>query len=136
MGVYLAVVLGATKTRNFPYKSGGTPNPQGKKVEVTPNPDKIFASAAARSPSCGGRRKNFIWVSGYSHFYALWVRGTPTFCILKTSSFRQKPHGQHLGNSEVGNILGNFVSLYFFLRGLGVGGTPPQLGLDWLRNFL
>ena len=35
------------KTRLFGKKSGGTPNPQVKKVGVTPNPDKIVASAAA-----------------------------------------------------------------------------------------
>ena len=58
--------LGATKTRLFGKKSGGTPNPQVKKVGVTPNPDQIFASAAARrgakhrgrpEPPSGGRRE-------------------------------------------------------------------------------
>ena len=39
--------IGATKTRLFGKKSGGAPNPQVKKVGVTPNPDQIFASAAA-----------------------------------------------------------------------------------------
>ena len=46
--------LGATKTRLFGKKSGGTPNPQVKKVGVTPNPDQIFASAAARAAEAGG----------------------------------------------------------------------------------
>ena len=45
--------LGATKTRLFGKKSGGTPNPQVKKVGVTPNPDQIFASAAALAAEAG-----------------------------------------------------------------------------------
>ena len=35
----------------FGKKRGGTPNPQVKKVGVTPNSDQIFASAAARRGS-------------------------------------------------------------------------------------
>ena len=45
--------LGATKTRLFGKKSGGTPNPQVKKVGVTPNLDQIFAWAAARAAPAG-----------------------------------------------------------------------------------
>ena len=33
----------------FREKSGSAPNPQVKKVGVTPNPDQIFASAAVRA---------------------------------------------------------------------------------------
>ena len=46
-GVCVMDGLGATKTRLFGKKSGGTPNPQVKKVGVTPNPDEIFASDSA-----------------------------------------------------------------------------------------
>ena len=48
MGVCVIDGLGATKTRLFGKKSGGIPNPQVKKVGVTPNSDQIFAAAAAR----------------------------------------------------------------------------------------
>ena len=40
-------------------KVGGTPNPQGKKVGVTPNHDKIFASAA-RSPFLNRKCRVFV----------------------------------------------------------------------------
>ena len=43
--------LGATKTRLFGKKCGGTPNPAVKKLGETPNPDQNFASAAARRGS-------------------------------------------------------------------------------------
>ena len=45
--------LGATKTRLFGKKSGGTPNPQVKKLRETPNPDQIFVSATARAAEAG-----------------------------------------------------------------------------------
>ena len=48
--------VGATKTRLFGKKSGGTPNPAVKKVGVTPNPDQNFASAAARAAEAVARR--------------------------------------------------------------------------------
>ena len=54
-GVCVRDGLGATKSRLFGKKSGGTPNPQVKKVGVTPNSDQIFASAAARRGS--GRQR-------------------------------------------------------------------------------
>ena len=96
MVVCLGVLLGATKTRLFGKKSGGTPNPQVKKVGVTPNPDQIFASAAKlayrsavrRSRQTGGRRENLISVRGYPHFFDWWARGIPIF-FTERSSFRR-----------------------------------------------
>ena len=54
--------LGATKTRLFGKKSGGTPNPQVKKVGVTPIPDKMFVSAAARAAEAGGGATQYLTV--------------------------------------------------------------------------
>ena len=55
------VVLGATKSRHFPLKSGGTPNPLVKIVGGTPNPDQIFVSVAARSAEAGRGAKRRGW---------------------------------------------------------------------------
>ena len=77
--------LGATKTRLFGKKSGGTPNPQVKKVGITPNPDQIFASAAARAAEPG------VGARGFPHFLDLWLRGTPASSNRTSQSSNRTP---------------------------------------------
>ena len=65
----------------FGKKSGGTPNPQVKKVGVTPNLDKMFVSAAARAAEAGG---------GAPHFLTCGL-GDPHFFYQKCRVFGEKP---------------------------------------------
>ena len=117
-GVCVEGVLGATKTRLFGKKNGGTPNPPVKKMGVTPKSDEIFASAAARRGSglrrrfapppasaaaSGGRRENFIRVRGYPQFFDWWVRGSPIFFTEKSSFRRAQHHPQTHPQPKLGN---------------------------------
>ena len=124
--------LGATKTRLFGKKSEGTPNPQVKKVGVTPNPDQIFTSAAARaapagrgaSRASGGRRENLIRVRGYPHFFDLWVRGTPTFLTENVEFSAKTPRTRNVQKDpkvrRKSQIFSYYVTIWW--------GRNPQIG--------
>ena len=69
----------------FGKKSGGTPNRRVKKLGLTSNPRKFFASAGAVRALADA--KNFLGVGRYPQFFDPRVRGTPTFFTEKVGGY-------------------------------------------------
>ena len=99
--VWVLCLLGVDEKSILRLKSGGTPNPRVKKLGVTPNFHKLFASAGARAAEagCGAKRhgrpeprerwptRTNLWDLGVTPNFLTRGSGVPPLFLTKNRLF-------------------------------------------------